>query len=53
MRVVAICTEDHPGYPDPLIMTAEVDRAEDIEDAMIQQRLDDLEGVSETEIRAT
>lgn len=45
MDVVAICMEDTPGYPDPLIYQVKVPEGtsiEDIEQAVIERRLEDL-----------
>ncbi|SNT39994.1 hypothetical protein [Antarctobacter heliothermus] len=44
--ITTICTENHPGYPDPLIMTVEVSddaTVEDIVEAVIQLRLEEID----------
>jgi len=41
-RYTAICTEDYPGYPDPLIVTIDVAEGEDIEEAIYQNRYEEV-----------
>lgn len=44
-KVTAICTEDHPGYPDPLIyvVDAPVDATPEVIETIVkQERLDEI-----------
>lgn len=54
--LIVICTEDSPGYPDPLIyvITAPCDAsAEEVEELVIQQRIDEIGEDFEAEVRET
>lgn len=52
--VTTICTENHPGYPDPLIYVVEAPinaSPDEIKELVIQERIDELGEELEDEIR--
>lgn len=54
--VTTICTEDHRGYPDPLIYTVEVPvtaSPDEIKEMVIQERIEELGPEFEDEVRET
>lgn len=54
--VTTICTESHPGYPDPLIYSVEVPlnaSPAEITEMVIQERIEELGPELEDEVRAT
>jgi hypothetical protein len=55
-KVITICTEDSPGYPDPLIYVMDVPlnaSADEIKEMVIQERIDELGDELADEVRET